>query len=143
MAAIGLPFKLSRRIALAISLAMLLPCWADTPTALAVDDASGLKMAEGWETVRANCVACHSGRHFLRQTGSRDNWKDAIRWMQRTQGLWPLAPEVESVILDFLSTNYAPSTKDYRRAPLSRSLLPPNPYGTPIPVTKPAASKSD
>ena len=104
-----------------------------------VDPASGLKIADGWETVRANCVACHSGLHFLRQTGTRDSWQDAIRWMQRSQGLWALAPEVENEILDYLATNYAPTVKDYRRAALPWTQLPPNPYGTPIPTTKAVA----
>jgi hypothetical protein len=102
-----------------------------------VDAFSGLKVAPGWETVRTHCIACHSGRHFLRQTGTRDTWEDAIRWMQANHGLWQIPPADEKVILDYLAVHYAPRTDDYRRAPLPWSQLPPNPYGTPIPVTAP------
>jgi hypothetical protein len=105
---------------------------ATTPV---VDELTGLKIADGWTTVRANCVGCHSGRHFLRQTGTRDTWQDAIRWMQRYQGLWQMPPAIESEILDYLAANYAPSAQTYRRAPLQWTQLPKNPYGTPIPIT--------
>ena len=49
--------------------------------------------------------------------------------MQATQGLWQFTPEVEGKILDYLEKNYAPSG-NYRRAPISPLLMPPNPYKT-------------
>lgn len=42
-----------------------------------------------------------------------------IRWMQETQGLWPLG-DAESAILEYLSVNYGPLPRG-RRAPLDVS----------------------
>jgi len=50
-----------------------------------------------------------------------------IRWMQATQGLWPLDEATENQILDYLATHYPPG-ESYRRKPLSYLLLPENPY---------------
>jgi hypothetical protein len=46
-----------------------------------------------------------------------------IRWMQETQGLWPLG-ENEVPVLDYLATNYGPVNVG-RRRPLPPGLLPP------------------
>jgi hypothetical protein len=45
-----------------------------------------------------------------------------IRWMQDTQGLWPLG-EDEDLVLDYLAANYGPLSAG-RRRPLPASLLP-------------------
>ena len=69
--------------------------------------ASGLLVAEGFETVRAQCTACHSGKLVAQNRATRSGWKEMITWMQETQGLWPLG-ENEPIILDYLATNYGP-----------------------------------
>ncbi len=69
--------------------------------------ASGLKVAEGWEVVRRTCTACHSAALVTQNRASRDGWRDMIRWMQATQGLWELGDQ-EGAILDYLAANYAP-----------------------------------
>ena len=69
--------------------------------------ATGLRVAEGFETVRANCTGCHSGRLIAQNRATRDGWQEMIRWMQRTQGLWELGKN-EADILDYLAANYAP-----------------------------------
>lgn len=68
---------------------------------------TGLIVAEGFETVRATCTACHSGKLVAQNRATRTGWKEMITWMQETQGLWPLG-ENEPAILDYLATNYGP-----------------------------------
>jgi cytochrome c1 len=72
------------------------------------DMETGLIVAEGFESVKKNCTACHSARMVTQQRLTRRQWLEAIRWMQETQGLWEFAPETEDEILDYLSAHYAP-----------------------------------
>lgn len=106
---------------------MLLAVLACARTALAddpeTDPATGLVMAPGWELVRAHCGACHSYRLVTAQRGDAGFWIDAIRWMQRTQNLWPLPPEVETPLVAYLADNYN-ETDWGRRPPLSPALMP-------------------
>lgn len=81
-----------------------------------VDKETGLIVAPGFEEVKANCLACHSSAFITSNKGDKRKWKEMIVWMQQTQGLWDLG-ENEPIILEYLSTNYAP-TKVYRRPPL-------------------------
>jgi hypothetical protein len=74
---------------------------------------SGLVTAEGWELVLRNCTACHSGKLVTQNRASREGWEKMIRWMQESQGLWPLG-EVEPQILDYLAANYAPQENSRR-----------------------------
>ena len=84
-------------------------------------------MAPGFDLVSTQCTACHSARLITQNRADRDGWLAMIRWMQETQGLWPFDEATETAILDYLAKNYAPSAL-HRRAPLSESMLPPNPY---------------
>jgi cytochrome c5 len=68
---------------------------------------SGLIVADGFETVRTTCTACHSGKLVAQNRATRTGWKEMITWMQETQGLWPLGDN-EPIILDYLATNYGP-----------------------------------
>ncbi len=77
---------------------------------------SGLVVNEGFEVVLANCVPCHSGKLIAQNRATRDGWRNLIRWMQKTQKLWDLGDNEES-ILDYLAKNYAPA-EGGRRAPL-------------------------
>lgn len=84
---------------------------------LAVDKETGLVMAEGFEIVKANCtVACHSATLVTQNRGNEKYWKDAIRYMQKNQGLWDLGSD-EPLIISYLATHYGQSPV-YRRAPL-------------------------
>ena len=69
--------------------------------------ATGLRVADGFEVVRANCTGCHSGKLIAQNRATRDGWQEMIRWMQRTQGLWELGGN-EDTILNYLAANYAP-----------------------------------
>jgi hypothetical protein len=91
------------------------------------DPISGLIIDEGWEVVRGTCAACHSAKLVTQNRGTRETWKSLIRWMQETQGLWPLDPGMENTILDYLARNYPPAASS-RRMPLPPELLPENPY---------------
>ena len=92
---------------------------ADKP----VDPQTGLVIDKGFAIVKQYCTACHSARLITQAGKTRAGWIDSIRWMQKTQGLWPLEP-YENQILDYLSTNYdvplAPSPLRPPVAPLSR-----------------------
>ncbi len=98
--------------------------FAKTTDQKRIDEQTGLIIDRGFETVKTNCTICHSAKFILSQKGDRQTWTDIIRWMQATQGLWQFDAKTEDLILDYLSTNYAP-TKQYRRAPIPSSLMPP------------------
>ena len=67
-------------------------------------EASGLKPGEGRETVWAVCTQCHSAEIILASHMSRKAWDTTITWMQETQKLSDLEPDVRKVILDYLET---------------------------------------
>lgn len=91
--------------------------------ATGLDAETGLVKAPGFEVVSVQCTVCHSARLISQNRADREGWLAMIRWMQETQGLWPLA-ENEAVVLDYLSANYGPLAVG-RRRPLPASLLPP------------------
>ena len=88
-----------------------------------LDPSTGLVMADDWRLVAAHCGACHSTRLVTQNRGSRETWLALIRWMQATQGLWPLNPPSEQAIVDYLATWYGPVAQG-RRAPLATELMP-------------------
>jgi len=88
-----------------------------------IDPDSGLVIADGWKTVRANCTVCHSAKFITFQRGDRDSWKSMIRWMQKTQGLWSFDEKTEDTILSYLAASYPPG-KSSRRQNLSAAELP-------------------
>ena len=89
------------------------------------DSETGLIKENGWLLVRSNCTACHSPLLITQNSGNRAVWESRIRWMQQTQGLGVLVPEVENQILDYLATHYG-QKQSSRRAPLAAHLLPPD-----------------
>lgn len=88
-----------------------------------IDAATGLVVDQGWELVRANCIACHSLRLVTAQRATRQTWLDLIRWMQRTQNLWQFQAEDEASMLDYLAKHYHPEPSR-RRAALPPELMP-------------------
>ncbi len=95
--------------------------------AVEVDKATGLIKVEGWETVRNNCIACHSTKLITQNHGTRNRWLAMIEWMQATQGLQQFDAETQETILSYLSENFGPK-KDARRSSLDPQLMPKNPY---------------
>ena len=94
----------------------------------AVDPATGLIMAPGWEMVRAHCGSCHSYQLVTAQRGDGDFWRQTIRWMQKTQNLWPIEASQERAIVDYLAAEYAES--GWGRRPNLSPGLRPNSYVT-------------
>ncbi|MBE00907.1 MAG: hypothetical protein CMQ31_05640 [Gammaproteobacteria bacterium] len=90
-------------------------------------DASNLVVAEGWQEVQATCTECHSSLLITQNSGDKAVWESRIRWMQETQGLQTLNPELEESILNYLAANYGQKTFS-RRAPLRTQFMPENPY---------------
>ncbi len=89
---------------------------------LPVDKDTGLVLDTGFEVVKANCTACHSAAIVTQNRMNRDTWLETIRWMQKTQGLWPLTTN-EPIILDYLTKHYSP-TDTGRRKNLPEHLMP-------------------
>ncbi|MEL7161239.1 MAG: hypothetical protein AAFN92_10815, partial [Bacteroidota bacterium] len=46
--------------------------------------------AKAFRLVRATCTACHSAQLVTQNRATRAGWREMIRWMQATQGLWEL-----------------------------------------------------
>ena len=88
-----------------------------------IDTKTGLVIAPGFEVVSVQCTVCHSALLVTQNRASREGWLSMIRWMQETQGLWPLG-EQELVVLDYLAEHYGPQHLG-RRPPLPAHLLPP------------------
>ena len=124
MRAIALPCRWFsvRRVLLTLGLVLaVLPGVASAETQ--TDSATGLAIAPDWELAKAHCGVCHSYRLVTANRGDRDYWLNTLRWMQRTQNLWPIPAEQEEKLLDYLAENYSESEWG-RRPPLSPALLP-------------------
>lgn len=79
---------------------------------------TGLLAAEGYKEVITNCTGCHSAQLVTQNRMDAKGWEATIRWMQKTQNLWDLG-ESETVIIDYLVTNY-PIEKKGRRESLKQ-----------------------
>lgn len=90
---------------------------------LTFDPLSGLALGPGFELVLGHCSACHSAKLVSQNRMTRENWLGTIRWMQKTQGLWPLGTN-EAIILDYLEAYYG-SVAVSRRPPIPEHLMPP------------------
>ena len=90
-----------------------------------IDGKTGLVIAPGFEVVSVQCTVCHSARLVTQNRADREGWLAMIRWMQDSQGLWPLGDD-EGLVLDDLSANYGPLNVG-RRRPLAAELLPQGP----------------
>ena len=82
---------------------------------------------DGWQAVQENCTECHSTLLITQNSGSKAVWVSRIRWMQETQGLQQLEDSLEESILNYLTQNYG-QKESSRRASLSITLMPDNPY---------------
>lgn len=111
---------MTRALLHAVLLAACVPLAVD---ASEVDRGTGLVIQPGWEDVRAHCGTCHSFALVTHQRADRATWLAMIRWMQETQNLWALPPEVEDRILGYLAEHYPPGEYG-RRAPIAPELMP-------------------
>jgi hypothetical protein len=92
------------------------------PAAAENDARTGLALAPGFEVVSVQCTVCHSARLITQSQADREGWLAMIRWMQESQGLWPLGDQ-EDKVLDYLAANYGAKPAG-RRRPLPPSLMP-------------------
>jgi len=74
---------------------------------------TGLAEGEGLAEVINNCTNCHSAKLITQNRMSKEMWLGSIRWMQETQNLWDHGQN-EEIILNYLSTHYAPVEKGRR-----------------------------
>lgn len=88
-----------------------------------IDPATGLIKTPGWELAAANCGACHSHALVISQRGDATFWRSTIRWMQKTQNLWPIPEPSETQLIEYLAENYNESDWG-RRPPLPLSQMP-------------------
>lgn len=82
---------------------------------------AGLPPGEGQEAVIANCISCHSSRLIVQNRMTRERWDKTIAWMQKTQNLRELSPDLRREILDYLAKHFAPPaepTTDRRIMPI-------------------------
>ncbi len=74
---------------------------------------TGLIAGEGLMETVNNCTNCHSAKLLTQNRLSKEGWLSTIRWMQETQNLWDLGDN-ESIIVNYLTTNYPPERKGRR-----------------------------
>ncbi|MEM7002967.1 MAG: hypothetical protein AAF529_19425 [Pseudomonadota bacterium] len=72
--------------------------------------------------MQAHCLGCHSQALIASQRGDEAFWLNTIRWMQRTQNLWPIPPDQESALVSYLADTYAEEAWG-RRPQLSPTLI--------------------
>ena len=109
-----------------ITLSLPLLFTAANSTAQESVAAGKLIQEAGWQLVRDNCTECHSSLIIVQNSGNREVWKSRIEWMQSSQGLGELGPDLEGSILDYLTSNYGQKTASRRQA-LPIHLMPTTP----------------
>lgn len=67
----------------------------------------------GLMTVVNNCTNCHSSKLVIQNRMNEVRWNATIKWMQKTQNLWPLGDN-QKIIVDYLVKNYPPKDKGRR-----------------------------
>lgn len=85
------------------------------------DEFGGLPAGPGQEETFYLCSACHSIRLVTQQRLTRPVWDDTLDWMVEKQGMPEPAPKERKLILDYLSTHFAPEQgKDAYESPFKR-----------------------
>lgn len=62
-----------------------------------------LPEGEGREQVYYSCSGCHSIRLVAQQGLPRQRWRKLLEWMVEEQGMSPMEPPLDQVVLDYLS----------------------------------------
>jgi len=118
-------------VALAIAFAALVtaphPAAADANNVSAIQP---LKPGPGRELVLANCMPCHSTAVIAATHATRARWDELVTTMQQRHGLWPIAPQMRTQILDYLAATQPPSDpglETAKQSPWAQPLYRPNP----------------
>ena len=104
---------------------------------MALDEASGFVIDDGWELTNAHCAACHSAKLVTQNRMDRNGWEDSIRLMQAEHGLWDLGA-AEAVIIDYLTRHYglAKNTTRTRKGRISQTPIQQDVDKTPVAYDK-------
>lgn len=94
---------------------------------LAQVGSSGLKPGAGREVVELVCTSCHTAEIIVASHMSRKTWDTTITWMEETQGLTELEPDVRELILDYLEQTQGLEEVDGAESPWASPLYRPNP----------------
>jgi sulfite dehydrogenase (cytochrome) subunit B len=105
--------EMTRTFALGVALLVLpLAAWAADQRTITLppdNEMAALKAGPGVEVARANCGVCHSTDYIVRQpTGDVKQWQPEVAKMIKVFGA-PVTPENEKIIVEYLSTAYAPA----------------------------------
>jgi hypothetical protein len=87
-----------------------------------------LAEGEGRDVVLAACTGCHTTDLIVSAHMSRKSWDTTLTWMEETQGLEPLEPDVRKTILDYLEkTQGLEGADDGASSPWAHPRYRPNP----------------
>ena len=90
-------------------------------------ESSGLKPGEGRDVVWAACTSCHTAEIIVASHMSRKTWDTTITWMEETQGLTKLEPDMRELILDYLEQTQGLEEMDGAQSPWASPFYRPNP----------------
>ena len=87
-----------------------------------------LRPGEGRDLVSAACTLCHTAEIILASHMSRKTWDTTLSWMEQTQGLAELEPDIRERILDYLvETQGLDAEAETGSSPWANPLYRPNP----------------
>ena len=94
----------------------------------AVQDDTGLAPGEGREIVAVVCTTCHTAEIIVASRMSRKTWDTTLTWMEETQGLAKLEPDIRELVLDYLEeTQGLDQEEDASSSPWASPRYRPNP----------------
>ncbi|MFK7822961.1 MAG: hypothetical protein AB8G05_02315 [Oligoflexales bacterium] len=57
------------------------------------------------------CSSCHSLEKVIHHERSFENWSAVVLWMQKMQGMSPIPPKEQALIISYLEENYPMKNK--------------------------------
>ncbi len=78
----------------------------DPRTGLELNHRTRLIMGDGYPVVERECAQCHPTQIIRLYRANREEWLDAIRWMQAEKGLKKFDKKTEETILTYLENYY-------------------------------------
>ncbi len=78
----------------------------DPRTGLELNPRTRLIMGDGYPVVERECAQCHPTQIIRSYRANREEWLDAIRWMQAEKGLKKFDNQTEETILTYLENYY-------------------------------------
>lgn len=78
----------------------------DPKSGLELNPRTKLIMGKGYPVVERECAQCHPTQIIRSYRANREQWLDAIRWMQAEKGLKTFDKKTEETIVTYLVTYY-------------------------------------